>query len=144
MDQIIQEDTFEDAHDKAPETPTIRSLTEKPLSNPRQSVPESETDSSTKEDPPAVEEHKEPTVVDPEPQSENETEDKFEEVGNEPTSLEDDDELTLGQQSRPSVSPTQRISVSSQLDNVSLDDETSAEPKGLLIQSINTGWHHVD
>lgn len=129
MEKNIQEDTFEDAHDNAPETPTVRSLTERPLSNPRQLVHESETNGSVKEE--VEEEHKEPSSVNPEPQSENELEDKFEEV--ETTSLQDDDELTLGQQSRPSVSPTQRISVSSQLDNVSLDDETSVEPKGRLI-----------
>lgn len=134
----MQEDTFEDAHDKAPETPTIRSLTEKPLANPRQSVPESETNTSTKKDAPEVDEHKEPTPVDPEPpvdkEKDEEPDDNPDQVENEPTSLDDDDELTLGQQSRPSVSPTQRISVSSQLDNVSLDDETNAEPKGRWIK----------
>lgn len=137
----MQEDTFEDAHDNAPETPTVRSLTERPLSNPRQPVPEHETNGNADDE--VEEEHKELSSVNPEPQSENEPEDKFEEV--EATSLQDDDdELTLGQQSRPSVSPTQRISVSSQLDNVSLDDETGVEPKSWLIKYYHPGGHHVN
>lgn len=139
MDETLQEDTFEDAHDAAPETPTVRSLTERSLSNPRQSALESETSGNANQE--SEEEQKEPSPVDPDDlPSENETEDKFEEV--ETSSLQGDDELTLSQQRRPSVSPTQRISVTSngQLDNVSLDDETTAEPKGALFEQGFPVW----
>lgn len=133
MENTIQEDTFEDAHDAAPETPTVRSLTERSPSNPRQSVPESETNSSTKEEP-AEEPKKESLTVNAESESEDETEDKFEEV--ETSSLQQEDDVTLAQQNRPVVSPTQRISVTSngQLDNVSLDDSNGSDAKGPLIK----------
>lgn len=130
-----QEDTFEDAHDAAPETPTVRSLTERSPSNPRQSVPESETNGAVKKDEPEEEHMMEPVVsADADQLSDDGTEDKFEEVE---TTIDDDDDLTLGQQSRPSVSPTQRISVTSnsQLDNISLDDENSAGKQGALTTS---------
>lgn len=66
-------------------------------------------------------------VIEPEPADEpEETQDEFEEV--ETTSIRDDDEVTLAQQ---------RLSVQSngQLDNVSLDDETSIEE----LKGANTG-----
>lgn len=131
------QDTFEDAHDAAPDTTSVRSLTQRSLSNnrppPAEPAPEiakqEEEEEDQKDEPHGhVEAATAAAPVEPIPEpvqtphheaeEQAEAEEEFVEVEN--TSVGDDDEATLAHK---------RISVHSngQLDNVSLDDETNTE-----------------
>lgn len=137
------QDNFEDAHDTAPDTSSIRSLTRRPSINPKPQSTENET---TQKD--ESEDHKEPVSVEAEAEPKQESQPEAEaeaeaEAGPEPdskdefddvdaTTLGDENEAPITQQRKSSVAPTQRLSLTSngQLDTVSLDDETPTKPKG--------------
>ncbi|ROV97095.1 hypothetical protein VMCG_07474 [Cytospora schulzeri] len=133
-------DTFEDAQDTAPENSSVRSLTRRTSSQPRpQSTTDKETiekDESTEKDEPE-EEQKKPdpvevkpeSVHEPEPEAETDSKDDFVDVDT--TTIGDENEAPIAQPRKSSVAPSKRLSVASnsQLDTVSLDDDTPAKPK---------------
>ncbi|ROW00625.1 hypothetical protein VSDG_03245 [Cytospora chrysosperma] len=122
-------DTFEDAQDTAPETSSVRSLTRRTSSNPR---PQS-TEKEIIEKDESEEEQKKPDPVEVKPESvhdlEADSKDDFVDV--ETTTLGEENETPIAQPRKSSVAPGQRLSVSSnsQLDTVSLDDDTPATSK---------------
>ncbi|KUI61431.1 GTPase-activating protein GYP5 [Cytospora mali] len=146
-------DTFEDAHDTAPETSSVRSLTRRTSSNPRPQSTLNETDEKdtteeetiekdtaekdTTEKDESEEEHKKPAPVEAEaetapvsiPEPEPDSRDEFVDVDT--TTLENENEAPTVQARKSSIAPSKRLSVTSnsQLDTVSLDDDTPAKSK---------------
>lgn len=121
---IAMQDSFEDAQDTVPDTSSIRSLTRRTSPKPQPVEPESNDKAQSQE------EHKSIPAAEPEEDSKVDTKDEFEDVDDTP--LAEDNEQSLAQPGRPSISPSQRLSVTSnsQLAEVSLDDEAPTQEKG--------------
>lgn len=127
---IPLQDSFEDAQDTVPDTSSIRSLTRRTSPKPQPTEPESNHDKGQPHD----EEQKstpaaEPVVITKDG-AEDDTKDDFQDVDN--TTLGEDNDQSLAQPGRPSISPSQRLSLASngQLAEVSLDDEAPQREKG--------------
>ena len=128
---IALQDSFEDAPDTVPDTSSIRSLTRRtsPIPKPQPIEPESNHDKDQTQD-----EQKSTPAAEPEVSTGDDakdgTKDEFENVDN--TALGEDNEQSLAQPGRPSISPSQRLSLTSngQLAEVSLDDEAPPREKG--------------
>ncbi|KAI3393486.1 hypothetical protein diail_4207 [Diaporthe ilicicola] len=119
-------DSFEDAPDTVPDTSSIRSLTRRtsPIPKPQPVEPESNDKDQSQDN------HKSTAAAaEPEIDTKDGAKDEFEDVDN--TTLGEDNDQSLAQPGRPSISPSQRLSVTSngQLAEVSLDDEAPAQEK---------------
>lgn len=126
---IALQDSFEDAQDTVPDTSSIRSLTRRTSPKPQPTEPESNHD----KDQPQDDQTKSTPAAEPQVNTNdgtNDTKDEFEEVDN--TVSGEDNEQSLAQPGRPSISPSQRLSLASngQLAEVSLDDEAPTREKG--------------
>lgn len=127
---IALQDSFEDAQDTVPDTSSIRSLTRRTSPKPQPTEPESTHD----KDQPQDDQTKSTPAAEPQVSTNDGTKDdakdEFEQVDN--TISGEDNEQSLAQPGRPSISPSQRLSLASngQLAEVSLDDEAPQREKG--------------
>lgn len=126
---IPLQDSFEDAQDTVPDTSSIRSLTRRTSPKPQPTEPESNIDKVLPHDEqkstPAAE-----SAVITKDEAKDDTKDEFQDVDN--TTLGEDNDQSLAEPGRPSISPSQRLSLASngQLAEVSLDDEAPQRQKG--------------
>lgn len=127
---IALQDSFEDAQDTVPDTSSIRSLTRRTSPNPKPqpAEPESNHDKEQPQD-------DQKSTHAPEPEVNNDgvkddTKHESQDVDN--TTPGEDNDQSLAQPGRPSISPSQRLSLASngQLAEVSLDDEAPQREKG--------------
>lgn len=134
---IALQDSFEDAQDTVPDTSSIRSLTRRTSPKPQPTEPESIDDKVHAQDEPKS------TLAEPEVNTANDakddTKDEFVEAEN--TASGEDNDQSLAQPGRPSISPSQRLSLASnsQLAEVSLDDEAPQREKGSCFAHTPSG-----
>lgn len=128
---IALQDSFEDAPDTVPDTSSIRSLTRRTSPNPKPQPPEPESNHG-KDQP--QEEQKSTPVAEPQVNNTDGAKDdtKAESHDVDSTTIDEDNDQSLAQPGRPSISPSQRLSLASngQLAEVSLDDEAPQREKG--------------
>lgn len=129
---IALQDSFEDAPDTVPDTSSIRSLTRRtsPIPKPQPTEPESNHDKDQAQDEQKTTPAAEPEVTTTKDDAKEDTKDEFEDADNTP--IAEDNDQSLAQPGRPSISPSQRLSLASnsQLAEVSLDDEAPQREKG--------------
>ena len=126
---IALQDSFEDAPDTVPDTSSIRSLTRRTSPKPQPTEPESSHDNDQPQD-----DQKSTLVAEPEVDNNDGAKDNTKDAPQavDSTTADEDNDQSLAQPGRPSISPSQRLSLASngQLAEVSLDDEAPLREKG--------------
>ncbi|KAJ0124676.1 hypothetical protein J7T55_006016 [Diaporthe amygdali] len=123
-------DSFEDAQDTVPDTSSIRSLTRRTSPKPQPVEPESNDKAQSQE------EHTSIHAAEPEEDSKVDTKDEFEDVDDTP--LAEDNEQSLAQPGRPSISPSQRLSVTSNSQLAEMSPSESEPKKTISLSSLTS------